>query len=254
MNVNTSSERTASDLVLSIFFPCYNDAGTIASMVVLADETARRITEDYELIVVDDGSRDHSRNILRALEAKYPRLRLIFHEENRGYGGALRSGFSAARGEWVFYTDGDYQYDAAELALLWQKATPGVDVVNGYKTRRHDPWYRTVIGLAYQHFIQVAFALKIKDVDCDFRLIRRKALERFTLHEDTGCICVELIKKLQETGASFEEVGVRHMFRAYGRSQFFNFGRIFRTLWRLRRLWFKLVVRKDFDITERSTP
>lgn len=243
-----SPEQASAVPALSIFFPCYNDAGTIASMVALADETARGIADSYEVIVVDDGSADHSRRILRALEPKYPRLRLVFHEANRGYGGALRSGFETARGEWVFYTDGDYQYDVAELALLWEKATPDVDVVQGFKIKRHDPIYRVWIGLFYQYLIQWAFGLKIRDVDCDFRLIRRSALRRFVLKEDTGCICVELVKKLQETGARFAEVGVRHMFRAYGHSQFFNFRRVFRTLARLWRLWGKLVRRREYDL------
>jgi glycosyltransferase involved in cell wall biosynthesis len=233
---------------LSIFFPCYNDAGTIASMVALADATAQGLGVSYEVIVIDDGSSDRSRDILRSLEPKYPRLRVVFHEKNRGYGGALRSGFAAACGEWVFYTDGDYQYDVSELALLWEKSGPGVDMVNGYKIKRHDPAYRVWIGLVYQHFIQLVFRLKIRDVDCDFRLIRRAALDRFDLKEDTGCICVELVKKLQESGARFDEVGVKHMFRAYGHSQFFNFPRIFRTLWKLWRLWIKLVMKKQLDL------
>lgn len=234
---------------LSIFFPCYNDAGTIASIVVLADETARQITESYEIIVVDDGSSDHSRRILESLRRHYPALRLVFHERNRGYGGALRSGFSTARGEWIFYTDGDYQYDVDDLRRLWAKVTGDIDVVQGYKIQRHDPWYRILIGLVYQYTIQFAFNLKIRDVDCDFRLIRRSALERFELKEDTGCICVELVKKLQETGARTTEVGVKHMFRAYGHSQFFNFRRILRTLWKLWRLWIKLVCLKEYDLT-----
>jgi glycosyltransferase involved in cell wall biosynthesis len=233
---------------LSIFFPCYNDAGTIASMVALADETARGLGASYEVIVIDDGSSDHSRAILRSLAPRYPHLRLVFHESNRGYGGALRSGFSAARGEWVFYTDGDYQYDVSELALLWERIAPDVDMINGYKIKRHDPVYRVWIGLVYQYFIQFAFGLKIRDVDCDFRLIRRAALDRFDLKEDTGCICVELVKKLQESGSRFDEVGVKHMFRAYGHSQFFNFSRIFRTLWKLWRLWIKLAVKKQLDL------
>jgi len=236
------------NIELSIFFPCYNDAGTIASMVALAHETARDLAESFEIIVIDDGSSDHSRLILKSLEKRYGRLRLLFHEKNRGYGGALRSGFSAANGEWVFYTDGDYQYDLADLRLLWEQVRPGVDMVQGFKVKRHDPWYRVLIGLIYQYFIKFMFGLKIKDVDCDFRLIRRRALERFELREDTGCICVELVKKLQETGAGTAEVGVKHMFRAYGHSQFFNFRRIFRTLYRLTRLWAKLVLRKEYDL------
>ena len=232
---------------LSIFFPCYNDAGTIASMVALADETGASLTDSYEIIVVDDGSADHSRRILQGLTQKYPALRLVLHEKNRGYGGALRSGFAACRGEWVFYTDGDFQYDVDEIRLLWQIASPEVDVAQGYKIKRHDPLYRVWVGLAYQYLIQSAFRLKIRDVDCDFRMIRRCCLEKFELKEDTGCICVELIRKLQHAGCRFAEVGVRHMFRAYGHSQFFNFCRVARTLANLCRLWWKMMVRKQYD-------
>jgi glycosyltransferase involved in cell wall biosynthesis len=249
MDTHEGESRAAAP-ELSVFFPCYNDAGTIASMVALADATAQRLTDRYEVIVVDDGSRDHSREILRAVAPKYPNLRLVFHEGNRGYGGALMSGFEHARGAWVFYTDGDYQYDVSELALLWAERAPGIDVVQGYKIKRHDPLHRVWIGLAYQYAVQVAFGLKIRDVDCDFRLIRRAALERFQLKERTGCICVELVKKLQETGAVSAEVGVKHMFRAYGHSQFFNVPRIFRTLRDLARLWRKLALRKDYDLRE----
>lgn len=244
----TPAPQPAKPPTLSVFFPCYNDAGTIASLVALADETARKLVDSYEIIVIDDGSTDHSRMILKSLEPRYPALRLVFHEANRGYGGALRSGFAAARGEWVFYTDGDYQYDVDDLRLMWSKVAPDVDIVNGFKIKRHDPLYRVWIGLAYQHFIHAAFGLRIRDVDCDFRLIRRAALDKFDLKEDTGCICIELVKKLQETGARFVEVGVKHMFRAYGHSQFFNFRRVFRTLARLTRLWHKLVIRKELDL------
>ena len=219
-------------------------------MVALADETARGLSNAFEIIVVDDGSSDHSRKILRSLEQRYDCLRLVLHEGNRGYAGAVRSGFDAARGEWVFYTDGDYQYDVSELRRLWDEVREGVDVVQGFKIKRHDPWYRVLVGLAYQYFIQFVFRLKIADVDCDFRLIRRSALARFELREDTGCVCVELMKKLQETGARSVEVGVKHMFRAYGHSQFFNFRRVFRTLVKLTRLWMKLVVRKEYDLRD----
>ncbi len=242
--------RSEATIELSVFFPCYNDAGTIASMVALADTTASDLTESYEIIVIDDGSSDQSREILKSLEPKYAKLKLVFHEKNMGYGGALRSGFAAAQGEWVFYTDGDYQYDVSDLHLLWDKVQENVEVVQGYKIKRHDPWYRTLVGLMYQHFTQLLFGLKIRDVDCDFRLIRRSALAKFRLLENTGCICVELVKKLQETGARSVEVGVKHMFRTYGQSQFFNFRRVFRTLWRLWRLWVKLVVRKEYDMSD----
>ena len=120
--MNASQDGDA--VQLTIFFPCYNDAGTVASMVAVSDETAKKLTDRYEIIVIDDGSTDPSREILRSLEPKYANLKVIYHEQNRGYGGALRSGFGAARGEWVFYTDGDGQYDVADLA--WWGGVPAV--------------------------------------------------------------------------------------------------------------------------------
>jgi len=121
---------------LTIFFPCYNDAGTIGSLVAAADTVAAEFTTDYEIIVVDDGSRDSSRELLAGLQPRYPKLRVVAHDGNRGYGAALRSGFAHATKDLVFYTDGDGQYDVFELRKLLPIVQDGVDVVNGYKTAR----------------------------------------------------------------------------------------------------------------------
>lgn len=229
---------------LSIFFPCYNDGGTIASMVIGAMMTAAECTDDYEVIVIDDGSSDFSRAILAKLEADYDCVKTVFHEKNRGYGGALRSGFKAATKEFVFYTDGDAQYDVRELKKLFDalERESFVDVVQGYKTRRLDPWYRLVIGKCYQQTMKLMFGLKIKDVDCDFRLIRRNVFDDIELVNDSGVICLELVKKIQDLGCRFTEVPVNHFFRAYGKSQFFNFGRIFKVGLGVLNLWWELVV------------
>ena len=117
---------------LTIFFPCYNDAGTIGTLVAAADTVASEYTDDYELLVVDDGSTDNSRQLLAQLRKKYTRLRLVLHEQNQGYGAALRSGFTQATKALVFYTDGDGQYDVFELRKLLPVMQEGIDVVNGY--------------------------------------------------------------------------------------------------------------------------
>jgi glycosyltransferase involved in cell wall biosynthesis len=225
------------------FCPCYNDGGTIASMAVLMDRTLQALTDNYEIIVIDDGSTDQSRNILRALEKMIPRLRVVYHEFNRGYGGALRSGFASATKDWVFYTDGDFQYDVTELAKLASCVTDQVDVVQGFKVKRHDPLHRIVIGKCYQYLMKVLFGLKIRDVDCDFRLIRRRVFERVRLEYDSGVICLEMVKKMHLAGCRFVEVPVSHYFRAYGKSQFFNFPRVFRVGRDILRLWWQLVVK-----------
>ena len=229
---------------LSIFFPAYNDAGTIASLALVAHMTARTLTDDYEVIVVDDGSPDHTGALLDEMAKHFPWLRVVHHETNRGYGGALRTGFLTASKDVVFYTDGDAQYDPREMVKLWEALSPAVDFVNGYKISRHDPLHRVVIGRAYHWFVKIAFSLRLRDVDCDFRLMRRRVFEKVRLTRSSGVICVELMKKVQEHGFRIAEVPVHHFHRSYGKSQFFNFPRVFRTLVDLSRLWWELVVRK----------
>ncbi len=228
---------------ISVFFPAYNDGGTIASMVISAMLTLRQLTDDYEVIVVNDGSQDYTADILDELARIYPQVRVIHHETNKGYGGALRTGFASATKDLVFYTDGDAQYDARELKLLYPALVEGVDMVNGYKISRADPWYRIVIGRIYHWVAKLSFGLRLRDVDCDFRLMRRSIFDRVHLESSSGVICVEMMKKIQDAGFVIAEVPVSHFHRAYGHSQFFNFGRVFRVGRDLIRLWIQLVLK-----------
>ena len=231
---------------LSVFFPAYNDSGTIASLVIRAVQVASELTPDYEVIVINDGSRDATPLILDELARLYPaHVRIVHHPQNRGYGGALRSGFATASKELVFYTDGDMQYDPAEMRALWAQLSPEVDWVNGYKISRSDPAHRIVIGRVYHHVVKLLFGFKVRDVDCDFRLIRRRVFETVRLEKNSGVICLEMMKKFHDAGFRVAEVPVHHFHRAHGKSQFFNFSRIFRTGVDVLRLWYSLVVRKD---------
>jgi glycosyltransferase involved in cell wall biosynthesis len=227
---------------LSVFFPALNDSGTIASMVIRAVRTASELTPDYEVIVVDDGSTDATAEIADELARTYPHVRVVHHPANRGYGGALQTGFRTAAKELIFYTDGDAQYDPAELALLWARLTPDADLVNGYKIDRGDPLHRIVIGRLYHHIVSILFGLTVRDVDCDFRLMRRKIFDHIHLEKTSGVICFEMMKKIQDAGFHIAEVPVHHYHRAFGRSQFFNFRRIVKTAFDVMRLWFALVV------------
>ena len=233
---------------ITAFFPAYNDAGTIASMVVLADRTLRALTDEYEVIVVNDGSGDHTAQVLSELESVYPRLRVIHHPANRGYGSALRTGFANASKDWIFYTDGDAQYDVRELALLVPLMTDEIDVVNGYKISRSDPLHRILLGDIYRWVVRFAFGIGIRDVDCDFRLVRRASYNRVRLSSTSGTICVEMMKSFQDAGLRFAEAPVHHYHRAYGKSQFFNFGRLFKTFRDLSALWWQLVVLRRAQI------
>ena len=151
----------------------------------------------FEIIFIDDGSTDSSREMLEELQHKYSKLRLIFHEKNKGYGGALQSGFKGATKDLIFYTDGDGQYDVFELRKLLRVMQEGVDVVNGYKLDRSDPLHRIVIGKVYLNLMRFLFHFKIRDVDCDFRLMRREIFDCISLHHTSGVICIELVKKME---------------------------------------------------------
>ncbi len=225
---------------ISVFFPAYNDGGTIPSMVLTALMTLRELADDYEVIVVNDGSGDYTAQVLEELASRYPELRVIHHEQNRGYGGALRTGFSSATKDLIFYTDGDAQYDPREMARLYEVWNDGLDFINGYKINRSDPLHRVIIGRFYHWTVKLAFGLRLRDVDCDFRLMRRSIFDQVHLKFDSGVICVELMKKVQDTGFRIAEVPVSHYHRAYGKSQFFNFRRIWRTGIQLWALWWEL--------------
>jgi glycosyltransferase involved in cell wall biosynthesis len=227
---------------ISAFFPCFNDEATIASMVNAAVKTIEGLGADGEVIVINDGSTDGSQEVLEDLSDSQPSLRIVVHEHNRGYGGALLSGFAAATKQWVFYTDGDAQYDPTELALLVDAAAADVDVVQGYKRRRGDNIARRIVGRVYHRFVRTMFGLKIRDTDCDFRLIRRELLERVELVHSTGVICVEMVRKFQDAGARFVEVPVSHFPRTHGKSQFFRIGSVGRSLRDLAALWVRLIM------------
>ncbi len=229
---------------ISVFFPAYNDAGTIGSLVLAALHVLPELTDDYEVIVVNDGSTDYTAEVLDDLARQFEQFKVVHHQRNRGYGGALRTGFATASKELIFYTDGDAQYDPHELRDLYAKLTPEVDVVNGYKISRSDPLHRKIIGRIYHHGVKLMFGFKLRDVDCDFRLIRRRVFDVVELESNTGTICLELVKKIQDADFHFAEVPVHHYHRTYGKSQFFNFRRVGRTLLQLIGLWWKLVLRR----------
>jgi len=226
---------------VSVVIPAYNEADVIAEVVsALAGAGPWR-----EIIVVDDGSADGSVAVLETLTCEVPELRIVRHETNRGYGGALISGFAAATRPWVFYTDGDAQYDPAEMTVLWHALADGIDLVNGYKISRSDPLHRIVIGRIYHHTVKILFGLKVRDVDCDFRMMRRSIFDRVHLEKNSGVICLEMMKKIQDAGFTIAEVPVHHYHRAHGRSQFFNFRRLARTAADVMKLWFVLVIRRE---------
>ena len=172
---------------------------------------------------------------------RYPKIvKTVYHKKNRGYGGALRTGFNKAKYDLVFYTDGDGQYDVKELSLLYPLMSKDVNFVNGIKMERHDYAYRVIIGNLYALVMRWAFLLPIYDVDCDFRLIRKSLLDKINLTSNSGSICVELVKKAEKAGAKFRMVSVHHFPRMYGNSQFFRLDKLIQTFKELGILWWNL--------------
>ena len=227
---------------ISAVFPCYNDAATIGGLVDDVHDALVTLVEELEVIVVNDGSSDASREVLEGLAAGRPWLRVIHHLVNRGYGGALISGFTAARFDWVFYTDGDAQYDAKEIAVLVPLATDDVDIVQGYKLGRGDTLTRKIIGRCYHHVVKRLFSLPGRDTDCDFRLFRRQLIVDRPLTSSSGVICVEMMRSFSQSGARFVETPVHHYHRPSGKSQFFRIASIARSMRQLLSLWWEMVV------------
>ncbi|MEP7364926.1 MAG: glycosyltransferase family 2 protein [Acidobacteriota bacterium] len=228
---------------LSVFFPAYNDAPSLPSLIAKTFEVLRQHASDYEVVVVNDGSHDDTAQVLESLRVEYqPNLRVVTHEVNRGYGGALRSGFAAATRDFVFYTDGDGQYDVSELPNLMALVQDDVGLVNGFKLERNDPWHRVWIGKTYNRFARFLFGVKLADIDCDFRLIRRKVMEDIELVSTSGTICVELVRKIEMSPYQVRETGVHHFPRLHGKSQFFRLKSLFTTLYQLLRLYVQVVL------------
>ncbi len=239
--------RNAKRYSISAFFPAYNDAGSIGKVVRTAAALLPELASEYEIVVVNDGSADETGNVLRSLAAEIPLLKVIEHPINRGYGAALITGFSNCSKELIFYTDGDGQYDVRELESLLSSFGENIDLVNGYKISRSDPLHRIIIGGAYQRLMRFMFQLKIKDVDCDFRLFRRSLLIRTPLTFESGVICVEMMKRFETQGCRTVEMPVHHYPRFHGSSQFFTVKHLRKIFGQLFVAWCKLVAAPVFS-------
>jgi glycosyltransferase involved in cell wall biosynthesis len=203
---------------ISIVLPAYNEEPNVLEAISRATEVAERLCGDHEIIVVDDGSVDETVTVVRGAAKADPRVRLVRHARNLGYGEALHSGFRSARFELVFYTDSDNQFDLDELEgfLPW---IDRANVVAGYRIKRRDPFVRLVTAQAWNHLVRMLFRVSVRDIDCAFKLFRRSVFDELDLESVGAMVNTELIVKLQRSGAGVIELGVHHFPRQAGRAR-----------------------------------
>jgi Glycosyl transferase family 2 len=201
---------------LSIVLPCFNEEGNVARAVAEACAAAQAVGDDYEILVVDDGSADRTRVIAERLALVDAHVRLVAHDRNRGYGAAVRSGFRAARMDWIVLTDGDLQFDLMELADL-APLTREADIVAGFRIARVDPVHRRVNAAAWNQLVRRAFDIPLRDIDCAFKLMRRTLIQSLDLTAEGAMVSAELVAKASAAGARFAEAGVDHRPRIAGK-------------------------------------
>lgn len=215
---------------LSTVFPAFNDALSLPEIIEKTSRLLPELASRFEIIIVNDASQDKTQSILERLQKTFPFIMIIKHQKNLGYGATLLDGFKAAKYDYLFYTDSDGQYDVTELKKLVKAMDAKTDLVTGYKINRSDSQIRKIIGSLYNYFIKTIFRLKICDVDCDFRLFKRKILKNLKLTAKSGAFDAEFMKKIQDKKVIIKEIPVHHYPRKFGRSQFFKFGNLINSL------------------------
>lgn len=224
---------------LSIFFPCYNEADNVGAMIEQAVQVGESYGIDYEVIVVDDGSRDSSADIVRGWSKKNPRVRLVQHDSNRGYGAALATGLASATKDLIFLTDGDNQFHLADIEKLFSKID-SCDIVAGYRIGRKEKAHRRLNGFLWTRLNRALFHLPVRDVDCAFKLFRRKAVQGLKMESTHLLIHAEILTRAKKRGARIEEIGVTHYPRLAGQATATKLSSILKTFSELGRLYWRL--------------
>ncbi len=208
--------NTRSRPALSLVFPVFDEEDNIGPLLETAHEIASRLTPEFEIIVVDDGSRDNSAAIIDAWCRGNTRFRAIRHERNAGYGAALHSGLREAGGELVFFSDADLQFDLSEIEKLLQH-TGKFDIVAGYRAPRSDPWPRRVIANVWGMLVQLLFGLRVRDIDCAFKVFRREVLDDISIASLGAFVNTEILVRARAAGYRIHQVPVSHRRRRFGK-------------------------------------
>lgn len=225
------------DISLSVFFPCYNEEANVERTTMAAIMACEKLVKDYEIIIVNDGSKDRTAAIADRLANEQDRVRVVHHPVNRGYGAALQTGFRAAAKEWVFYTDGDGQFDFMELEHLLPQLERH-DIVSAYRLNRQDPVFRRLNAFCWTTLVNTVFGMKIRDIDCAFKVYPRRLFDQIEMKATGALIDTEILARATRLGYDIGQIGVHHYPRTAGTQTGANFRvilRAFRELWALRR-------------------
>ncbi|MCX2726261.1 glycosyltransferase family 2 protein [Thermomicrobium sp. 4228-Ro] len=225
---------------LSLVLPAYNEAANLEAVVRRALAVLPELVERFEIIIVDDGSRDGTDEIAERLAREDQRIRVVHHPVNRGYGAALRSGFAASHGELVMFMDADQQFDPADFAHL-APFLPHADIVAGYRVRRRDPWIRLVYAALFNAAMRLLFGITVRDIDCAFKVLRGDLVRALDLRMNGALVNTELLAKAQRAGATIVEVGVHHYPRLSGEPSGGSVRVILRAMREVLQLWWLLL-------------
>ena len=236
MGLSQLQSVTDRKLSLSAFIPCYNEQENVERVTQGLLEALGALTDDFEVIIVNDGSRDGTGEIADRLAEAHGQVRAVHNSPNLGYGGALQRGFSEATKEWVFYTDGDGQFDPKEIALLLPLLNR-YDIVSAYRLDRKDPWMRRFNAWAWTRLVNLLFGMRVRDIDCAFKLYPRRLFEEISPESRGALIDAEVLARASYLGYRIGQVGVHHYPRLAGEQTGANFRVIARAFVELFRLW-----------------
>lgn len=224
---------------LSIFFPMYNEEENVAAMLDAALQVVPRIARKYEIIIINDGSTDHTQLRANNYAKKYDNITVISHKKNKGYGASLRTGFSHAQYEWVFFTDGDQQFDLREIQVFIPY-TKTYKAIIGYRENRAEGWSRHLNATIFKLFIDMLFRLHVKDIDCAFKLLKTDVIHSLKLESNGAIITAEFLYKLKKKNIPFKQLPVTHLPRQHGASTGANLGVIMKAMVEFARMYLKM--------------
>lgn len=210
-----SQTLSAPSLALSLVFPAFNEADNLPILLESAVKIGDQLGVAFEIVIVDDGSLDESAGLLARWCARDPRVRSVHHVTNLGYGAALRAGLREARGELVFFSDADLQFDLREIARLLEH-TEEVEIVAGYRAPRRDPWLRRAIAAVWGRLVRLLFDLPVRDIDCAFKIFRREVLDAIPIESIGAFVNTEILARAQAAGFRIKQIPVSHHPRRAG--------------------------------------